>query len=70
MVTLILLIYSDICLMNYQKTHQTNLMTPRDPLDAPLDPLAPPIDPLGPLDRSLGPIELFRSPQLNCLSNH
>ena len=29
--------------MNHQKTHQTNLMTPRDALDAPFDPL---IDPL------------------------
>ena len=36
------LIYRHICLMIYEKTHQTNLMAPRDPIDAPLDPLGPP----------------------------
>ena len=35
------IIYRHICLMNHLKTHQTNLMAPRDPLDVPLDPLGP-----------------------------
>ena len=50
-------IYRHICLMNHQKTHQTNPMAPWNPLDAPLDPL-------GPLNRSLRLIELLISPQL------
>ena len=36
------LLYWHICLMNHQKTHQTNPMAPKDPLDAPLGPLGPP----------------------------
>ena len=38
-------IYRHICLMNHEKTHQTNPMAPWDPLDAlltPWDPLATP----------------------------
>ena len=38
------LIYRHICLMNHEKTHQTNPMAPWDPLDA----LSTPLDPLGP----------------------
>ena len=37
--------------MNHQKSHQTNLMAQRDPIDAPLtpwDPVGLPLDPLGP----------------------
>ena len=39
------------CLMNHQKSHQTNQMAQRDPIDAPLtpwDPVGLPLDPLGP----------------------
>ena len=39
------LIYRHICLMNHEKTHQTNPMAQWDPLDAlvtPWDPLATP----------------------------
>ena len=46
--------------MNHKKTHQTNSMAPKDPLDAPLDPLGPPgppIDPLRLLNRPLGLID-------------
>ena len=46
-----------LCLMNHQKTSETNPMAPRDPLDAPFDPL-------GSLSRSLDLIELLRPPQL------
>ena len=44
-------IYRHTCLMNHQKSHQTNLMAQRDPIDAPLtpwDPVGLPLDPLGP----------------------
>ena len=50
-------IYSYICLVNHQKTSETNPMAPRDPLDAPFDPLRS-------LSRSLDLIELLRPPQL------
>ena len=44
-------IYRHTCLMNHQKSHPTNPMAQRDPIDAPLtpwDPLGLPLDPLGP----------------------
>ena len=44
-------IYRHTCLMNHQKSHQTNPMAQRDPIDAPLtpwDPVGLPLDPLGP----------------------
>ena len=44
-------IYRHTCLMNHQKSHQTNLMAQRDPIDAPLtpwDPVGLHLDPLGP----------------------
>ena len=44
-------IYRHRCLMNHQKSHQTNPMAQRDPIDAPLtpwDPVGLPLDPLGP----------------------
>ena len=44
-------IYRHTCLMNNQKSHQTNPMAQRDPIDAPLtpwDPVGLPLDPLGP----------------------
>ena len=36
--------------MNHLKTHQTNLMAARDPLDASLDPLGLPATPSPPID--------------------
>ena len=44
-------IYRHTCLMNHQKSHQTNPMAQREPIDAPLtpwDPVGLPLDPLGP----------------------
>ena len=44
-------IYRHTCLMDHQKSHQTNPMAQRDPIDAPLtpwDPVGLPLDPLRP----------------------
>ena len=44
-------IYRHTCLMTHQKSHQTNPMAQRDPIDAPLTPWVPvglPLEPLGP----------------------
>ena len=40
----------DICLMNHQRTHQTNPMAPLDSLDVPIDPFRPPEGPSWPLN--------------------
>ena len=45
----------DICLMNHQKTHQTNPMAPRDP-PLPLVPSGSPVDPLWTPNNPIDPI--------------
>ena len=66
------LIYRHICLMNHEKTHQTNPMGPGGLLDAlltPWDPLATPqTTPSDPYTGLLA--SLHSQDHLNCLTNH